>query len=480
MKSEDRLAKLEYEYGLLSRNALECIWVYDIEDSRFTYISPNVFKLRGITVEEAMQESLANAVPPETYREAMENTRLMVKRYRQGERREALLTAVRDQQIYTKDGQIRQIEVTVKLTEHPQTGALEVLGITRDITERKLLEEKLNQAIEIKTKVIARLEKSERALQRLAKELDHKNRALREVATRDALTGVFNRYYFDRKMTEEAQRCQRYRYPLSMILLDIDDFKSINDTLGHEAGDLVQSTVAHALERSIRRQDILSRWGGDEFVILLPHTDLSSACVVAEKLKATLERITHTKVCKRVTASFGVTEFLHGETRASCFRRADYALFRSKSKGKRCVTGLKWVDALPYSRVTLAWNAAFESGNLKIDNRHKRIILLANQALNSVGGNRRENEALDALLKLLKIHFQKEERILVEAEYPNAAEHAALHRMLLTRANVLYRQYREGSASTAALFSFLLSEIIVGHMCREDLHFFPYLKQLNA
>jgi len=477
--NDERFRKLEYEYRLLSENALECIWVYDIKSNRFTYMSPNVFKLRGVTAEEAMQESLADAVPGESYQVAMENTKRMVDLYLGGERREEMLSCVRDMQLYSKEKETKQIEVTVKLIENPETGALEVLGVSRDITERKALEAQLKQAIESKSEIIEQLKASETALKKLAEELNRKNKALSEIAVKDSLTGIFNRYYFDRKVVEESERSERYGYPLSMILFDIDDFKLINDTWGHDAGDRVLERIAGATASSIRREDIFARWGGEEFVVLLPNTDLPAAVTAAKKLKDRFETLSHPNINTRITASFGVTELVPGETKGSWFRRVDYAMFRSKNEGKNCVTGLDWTEAFPSVKINLEWKDEWESGNAVIDGRHREIIALGNATLDAMtdieSGDPEKAEKL--LIEQIRLHFEEEEAILRAASYPEAEEHAAAHGVILARMDELHKQFLSGELKFTVLFSYLLNRIVIGHMLADDFRYFPYLKK---
>ncbi len=477
--NDEQYKKLEYEYRILSENALECIWVYDIKKQIFTYVSPNVFKLRGLPKEEAVQESLEDAVPEETYREAMENTRRMVALYKQGERRPEILSAVRDMQIYYKDGSIKQIEVTVKLIQNEETGALEVLGITRDITERKQLENQLTQALESKNEIIKRLEDSEKALKRLTSELHQKNKALREIATKDSLTGIYNRYAFDRKVTEEAQRSQRYLYPLSIVLFDIDKFKLINDTWGHDMGDQVLRRIAAAAEKAIRVHDILARWGGEEFVILMPHTHMEAAAKAAEKLRGTLEALHHPGITATVTASFGITEYMHGETKESWFQRVDHALFRSKSEGGNCISHISWTDSIPAARTYMEWNEAWESGNATLDSQHRQIVALGNKAIEALldTGEKNLPQVTDELLKHIQRHFEWEEAFLYEIHFPQADQHAAAHSALWNRIANAYQRYQDGKLQTPIFFTFLLDEAIIGHIQKEDIVQHPYISE---
>jgi|GEM_PF-6532344 len=173
MSSSDKEYKqLKREYHILADNALEAIWVYDIKTKRFTYASPSTSRLRGFSPEETLQQPLEEFMPRESLEKANAMTELLLTRYMQGERRDEMLKGMGDYDIYCKDGSLKQVEVTVRFITDEETGAMEILGVSRDVTERKQLEKQLRQ---------------------LTEELNQKNMILNELVTRDALTGLFNR-----------------------------------------------------------------------------------------------------------------------------------------------------------------------------------------------------------------------------------------------------------------------------------------------
>lgn len=161
-------------------------------------------------------------------------------------------------------------------------------------------------------------------------------------AQRDGLTDLPNRLAYDERLKVEMARWQRYHTPLCLVFWDIDFFKKVNDQYGHQAGDHVLAHVARLFLENIRRADFIARFGGEEFVMLLPHTNRHSALVVAEKLRALIEQNTVTIQDKKlvITVSCGVTQFLKGDTHESAFERADQALYRAKEQGRnRCCIG---------------------------------------------------------------------------------------------------------------------------------------------
>lgn len=161
-------------------------------------------------------------------------------------------------------------------------------------------------------------------------------------ALRDPLTGLANRIAYDERIDSEVSRWQRYRSPLSLVICDIDNFKNINDTFGHKAGDKTLKIIAQILTQSCRRLDFLSRFGGEEFTLLLPDTDRESALNFANKLRLIIEKSRFNYGTKSVviTISCGVSEFCKDDTPETVFERADRALYLAKSSGRnRCFPG---------------------------------------------------------------------------------------------------------------------------------------------
>ncbi len=157
----------------------------------------------------------------------------------------------------------------------------------------------------------------------------------------DSLTGAHSRYAYERRLDEEFQRWQRRPQPLAFAILDVDFFKRVNDSYGHEAGDRLLRGVAELIAKTKRAEDFLARIGGEEFVLLLPMTTLEAAAASAEKLRAVVEATAfrHHGEPVKVTISAGLTEFREGDTPASVYERADRALYQAKQQGRnRCVS----------------------------------------------------------------------------------------------------------------------------------------------
>jgi diguanylate cyclase (GGDEF)-like protein len=159
------------------------------------------------------------------------------------------------------------------------------------------------------------------------------------LATRDFLTGISNRRDFLTRVEQEERRFKRTHRPFALVLLDIDHFKRVNDTYGHACGDEVLIRVARELEKALRAQDILARWGGEEFICLLPETEVDGAVSAAEKIRSAMESLEHHCIDKgfSTTATLGVCGYDGSCAVESCFRRADAALYKGKSLGRNRV-----------------------------------------------------------------------------------------------------------------------------------------------
>ena len=166
------------------------------------------------------------------------------------------------------------------------------------------------------------------------------NRKLSRLATTDPLAGVSNRRKFYHQAESECQRSARFGSPLSVIALDLDKFKSINDQLGHAVGDRVLVSIARCLKKEVRDSDLVGRMGGEEFAVLLPETPLVAAAALAERLLARISavRIETDRQTVQVTASIGVAEYQRGEDDfQKMLARADALLYEAKHGGRNQV-----------------------------------------------------------------------------------------------------------------------------------------------
>jgi len=174
-------------------------------------------------------------------------------------------------------------------------------------------------------------------------ELEVANAKLHEMSFSDGLTGVKNRRYFDERVVEEYKRAYREQSHIALLMIDIDHFKSINDTYGHQIGDDCLITVARALKETVKRPgDAISRYGGEEFSILLPGTDIEGAGFVAEKVRKAIESLNFITVNQQkvtLTVSIGVAAFIPKlrDNVENFIKKADQQLYVAKKEGRNCV-----------------------------------------------------------------------------------------------------------------------------------------------
>lgn len=265
--------------------------IYTVEsDSTFSSISPSCEQMIGWRPEEWIGRSFSLIVHPDDLPRMQE---LFVK----AQAGESL--PVFQVRVLTKSGTYLECEVVANPIH--RGGSISVLGVVRDVTERMRREKEIHL-----------------------------------LAATDSLTGIINRREFTLVLDNEFARAMRYGTTLSLVMYDIDHFKQVNDTFGHDIGDYVLQTVADLVKRNIRTIDVEARWGGEEFMVLMPQSDARAAYSAAEKLRSAIARHHYDKV-GHLTASFGVTEFISQDDINSLIKRADDALYQAKRKGRNCV-----------------------------------------------------------------------------------------------------------------------------------------------
>lgn len=185
---------------------------------------------------------------------------------------------------------------------HAQIGSGKyIYSSARDVTEKRVLEERLRMS-----------------------------------ATKDELTSLYNRHFFESIIAQQTDRADITGEAISIALIDLDQFKQVNDTWGHPAGDELLKSTAQTIERTLRKSDILARFGGEEFIVLMPKTSIEGAVAASEKIRSAIEIHMHPTMGKQ-TASIGVAERAESEAFSSWYARVDEALYRAKHGGRNCV-----------------------------------------------------------------------------------------------------------------------------------------------
>jgi diguanylate cyclase (GGDEF)-like protein len=176
----------------------------------------------------------------------------------------------------------------------------------------------------------------------ILRERDQKE--IHRLVTTDDLTGMANRREFDRALNHAVKQVERYGRPASLVMYDLDHFKQVNDSFGHETGDRVLRSISELVRANVRELDILARWGGEEFMILASETTADTAAAMAEKLRGLIAAQVFEQVGMMVTASFGVTELTKGDSPTAVVSRVDEALYQAKQGGRNRVHVVRAAD----------------------------------------------------------------------------------------------------------------------------------------
>lgn len=296
----------------------------------------------------------------------------------------------------------------------------------------------------------------------------------------DRFTGIYTREYFNFRVKEEVSNGLRNNHPISMIYFDLDHFKNVNDVYGHSAGDDVLLEVVAKINSIIRVEDVFARWGGDEFILLLPNTDLDGAKYVSERIRVEIESMKINKAYG-VTASIGCSEWKPKEYLESWFLRTDHALYHSKNSGKNRVT------ASDHEReknilVKVDWDPKSNSGCSTIDSEHKAILERCNVIVETALEQSSFDETLrnvEYLISEMEQHFIDEIEILKRAKYPDVEKHQRIHDALLNKTSALLEKTASREVNAVEFFSFLLLTVVEGHFKNEDVKYFEYISKLD-
>jgi diguanylate cyclase (GGDEF)-like protein/hemerythrin-like metal-binding protein/PAS domain S-box-containing protein len=310
--------------------------------------------------------------------------------------------------------------------------------------------------------------------------------ALEKLASLDPLTKTLNRMSFTERAGVEMHRSGRHGTKLSMVMVDLDHFKYVNDTCGHPAGDQVLRIFAEVTSSCLRIGDLLGRWGGEEFLILLPDTGPSDAEQVSERIRASLEARSFADGV-RITASFGVVAQRPGENFAALVARADAAMYQAKQTGRNRVStnadDLQWESSDQSDHphfLELYWRKHYECGIQEIDAEHQELFRIANRIVGAIGPNGDGVEIVplvDELLAHIVSHFRHEEHLLQAIGFPGSEAHRQRHHQLLSHVDDLAARFRKKETTAGALLGFIVHDVVARHMIQEDREFFPLLKK---
>lgn len=305
---------------------------------------------------------------------------------------------------------------------------------------------------------------------------------LRAMALRDPLTDCWNRVGIEEIARREMERASREGRSVSLLMLDLDHFKDVNDRFGHAAGDGILKTFSETAREIIRPGDMFGRWGGEEFVAILPSTDGAEAMRIAEAIRVATGVRSHADGV-HVTVSVGLAVLRTSDGWREWLGRADAALYAAKEGGRDQVRGEDAVPSgagrdLPFLR--LVWRPEFECGDPRVDAPHRRLFERVNDVILSADDRRDAAEiagSLPPLLEALREHFVDEVALLREIGYVGADAHEREHEALIDDARDMIRRHADGTVGTRELIRFFVFDLISRHMMIEDRRFFPFLAE---
>ena len=283
----------EDRFRTVAQTAVDAIILADVHGN-VIFWNESAQRIFGYTEKEMAGKPLTVLMSPQdrdAHQKGLERIRLTGK--------SKYIGKTKEMQALRKNGEKFPIELSVAMWNVGEKTFYS--GIVRDITKRKRLESELQTR-----------------------------------ADTDTLTQVFNRIKYDEIVKREIERARRYNHPLSLIMFDIDHFKIVNDTYGHAVGDYVLQALTQIVKLNLRETDYLVRWGGEEFVIIAPDTDIERAEILAERVRKSAEEYKFERA-GTVTVSFGVTQFTKNDTEDTLIRRTDDALYSAKRMGRNRV-----------------------------------------------------------------------------------------------------------------------------------------------
>ncbi len=406
--------------------SLDILCVVD-EEGRFVRVNPEFSKLLGYDIADIEGIKIGDFVHPEDLPSTIEAMRTL----HEGEALPYFINRYR-----TKSGEYRYLQW--RSIPYPPY----IIGSARDITEAFSLSVSLEKEF-----------------------------------TCDPLTGACNRKFFEHEANRLLLDHTGRGVVSTMIMVDIDHFKHVNDRYGHPVGDLVLSALVKILSENCRASDSVARVGGEEFVVLLPNTRMAGAYTVAEKMREAVMAHTFEGV-GHITASFGVSEILAEDDLQRWYTRADTALYLAKNNGRNRTVTADMLYRADERIEIIKWQSDFDSGNKMIDREHKALILAGEKLLEAYYRHDVEDEAkrLQKLFSLLTDHFASEERILHEAGYLDLPAHREIHKALMASAAFWRTLQKQGRIQSPAFYGFLINKVIGDHLLQDDAKYFPMFR----
>jgi len=293
-KVTEALRLSEEKYQFITENMFDVVWVINLSKGKYTYISPSVEQQTGFSVEESLEQSLEDFMSLESVIKIRNYISAGMEHLKNHP--DSSYSAINEIQKLCKNGNMIWVEASTRMLYNAEY-EIEIIIASRNIEERKQAE------------------------------------ALKYVSYHDQLTGLYNRHFLETIIGQEMESADRYNQPLSLAVLDLDHFKQVNDTWGHPIGDELLKLTADTAKKNLRASDFLIRFGGEEFVFLMPQTGIDGTVSALDKIRAAIENNNH-PVTGKQTVSIGVAERIKTESFQDWYKRADKALYRAKQEGR--------------------------------------------------------------------------------------------------------------------------------------------------
>ncbi|HZK19436.1 MAG TPA: diguanylate cyclase [Treponemataceae bacterium] len=302
----------------------------------------------------------------------------------------------------------------------------------------------------------------------------------------DSLTDLYNRRAIEPMIIHEMNHKKRFNTPVSLLIADIDHFKKVNDIYGHDVGDIVLKRLAQLFIDYSRVTDIPSRWGGEEFLIVLTNTTEQGAILLAQKMRKACEKLMFEE-CKKITISIGVAQNNRDETFEQWFKKADRALYIAKNTGRNKVVAASGLD--PESLIEksehellllqLIWRDDYCVGVATVDAQHRDLFTASNMIIDAIVKNESEKHITDLLHVLFtqtKTHFKEEEKYLKKEKCSRLEQHKEEHNRLLDTFKDHILDFSQNRISPYNFIAFICNDLVIGHILGEDKKSFDGLK----
>ena len=298
-RAEEELRESEERYRLVMENINDAVFICK-HDGYLKYMSPSMVRLTGYSSNEMLNVHYLNFIHPDFWKHELE---LYIKQIQ-----EDIEVSGHEYPFLAKDGKILWVGQTVRMVKNNK-GEIEFFGVIRDITARKQAEEALKES----------------------------EKRYRKLSIIDDLTQLYNSRHLYNQLKMEIDRVNRYKEPMALILLDLDNFKAFNDAYGHIEGDQVLMRLGQIIKRCLRKTDSAYRYGGEEFIILLPMTICEDAVLTAERVRTEFKKEYFSPVPDKaihMTLSFGVAHYKPQEEMKAFVHRVDQLMYQAKKQGK--------------------------------------------------------------------------------------------------------------------------------------------------